>query len=199
MGARVCVTDVRRALDLASIDPGQLEKLRSRARAASAEYSLISWTGPCPGEYADQVAAVSNALEDAPRAPGTKPEYLNEQRIRQFEHRVQVQGMRYYSVAAQCRGNGELAALTQLAVDPAGTGWGFQDITAVTRPHRGHRLGLLVKLAMLDMLAGAEPGLGRILTGNAGGNRHMIAINEELGFRVLSHWPTWQLDAAGVS
>jgi len=55
----------------------------------------------------------------------------------------------------------------------------------VTRPHRGHRLGLLVKTAMLDWLAEAEPQLERIVTGNAAVNQHMIAINEELGYELL--------------
>jgi RimJ/RimL family protein N-acetyltransferase len=54
----------------------------------------------------------------------------------------------------------------------------------VARPHRGHRLGLLVKAAMMEWLMAAEPGLERILTENASSNRHMIAINEELGYQV---------------
>lgn len=199
MGARPCVTDVRRVLDLASVRPGQLAELRRRARAASVGYSLLSWSGPCPEEYLDQVAAVSNALEDAPRPPGVDLAYLTPRRIRQVEDRLRVQGLRYYSVAARCGGDGQLAGLSQLTVDPAGSGWGFQDKTAVTRPHRGHRLGLLLKVAMLDLLAEAEPGVTRIITGNDGDNRHMIAINAELGFQVASHWPTWQLDVAGVS
>ena len=61
----------------------------------------------------------------------------------------------------------------------------MQLITAVVRKHRGHRLGLLVKAAMLDWLAEAEPGIGRIVTGNAAVNRWMIAINEALGFDPL--------------
>jgi RimJ/RimL family protein N-acetyltransferase len=47
---------------------------------------------------------------------------------------------------------------------------------------------------MLDLLATAEPGLDRIHTGNADGNRHMIAINEALGFRPADRFATWQLD-----
>ena len=94
--------------------------------------------------------------------------------------------------------NGDLAALTQVCVDPAMPEWGFQELTAVARPHRGHRLGLLVKLAMLDLLAAREPQVTQIDTGNADGNQHMIAINEQLGFRVLSRWPSWELDVAGV-
>ena len=70
--------------------------------------------------------------------------------------------------------------------------------TVVAREHRGHRLGLLVKTAMLEMLAAAEPALRRILTGNAGANQHMIAINAELGFEVLDEWQSWELEVAAV-
>jgi hypothetical protein len=63
---------------------------------------------------------------------------------------------------------------------------GYQLITAVIREHRGHRLGLLLKTAMLERLAVAEPALERIVTGNAVGNQWMIAINEQLGYRLLT-------------
>jgi hypothetical protein len=107
-------------------------------------------------------------------------------------------GLRPHVVAAQAQGSGDMAALTQVAVDPAMPEWGFQELTAVARPHRGHRLGLLVKVAMLDLLAAEEPQLTRIITGNAGGNEHMIAINDRLGFEVLDRWLTWELDVADV-
>jgi RimJ/RimL family protein N-acetyltransferase len=54
----------------------------------------------------------------------------------------------------------------------------------VTRPHRGHRLGLLVKVAMMDRLAEAEPQVERIVTWNNADNEHMIGINEALGYEV---------------
>jgi hypothetical protein len=54
----------------------------------------------------------------------------------------------------------------------------------VARRHRGHRLGLLLKAEMLELLAVREPGLERIATWNAASNLHMIAINEQLGFEV---------------
>jgi GNAT superfamily N-acetyltransferase len=80
--------------------------------------------------------------------------------------------------------SGEMAALTEVEPDPDHPEWGYQQLTAVTRGHRGHRLGLLVKTAMLDWLAVAEPALEQIVTGNAEVNQHMIAINEELGYRL---------------
>jgi GNAT superfamily N-acetyltransferase len=66
------------------------------------------------------------------------------------------------------------------------------------RPHRGHRLGLLIKAAMLDLLAEREPQLRWVTTGNADSNSHMIAINEQLGYQVLDSWASWQLDVADV-
>ena len=88
-------------------------------------------------------------------------------------------------MAARHDATGELAALTDLAVDPADPGWGHQAFTVVTREHRGHRLGLLTKIAMLQLLATSEPQLERISTWNAEVNKHMIAVNEELGFTVF--------------
>jgi RimJ/RimL family protein N-acetyltransferase len=38
---------------------------------------------------------------------------------------------------------------------------------------------------VVDWLAAAEPALRRIETGNAAVNKHMIAINEELGFELV--------------
>ena len=145
------------------------------------------------------MVAVANAMADAPRNPGEEAEVEDAERIRHGERSGTEQGLRFYAVAARCDQTGELAGLTHLSVDPLVPEWGHQGLTAVSRAHRGHRLGMLVKAAMLQHLAGAEPGLRRIMTGNAGTNRHMIAINAELGFRVLDEWQSWELDVAAVT
>ena len=107
--------------------------------------------------------------------------------------------MRHYSLAARHDASGDLAALTQMAVDPADPGWGHQLITAVISKHRGHRLGLLVKTAMLELLASTEPQLERISTWNAETNRHMIAVNQVIGYTVLGPPNTdWRFDVPAV-
>jgi RimJ/RimL family protein N-acetyltransferase/GNAT superfamily N-acetyltransferase len=198
MGGRPGLVHVRRVLDLDSIPAGRLAGLRSRAEQAAAGYSLLSWPGATPEEYVDQAAAVRNALADAPRQPGKEVRRVDREWIRAGEARSDKQGVHRYSVAARHDGTGELVGLTQVSTDPRVPDWGYQLITAVARPHRGHRLGLLIKVAMLDLLAGAEPGLRHILTGNAQRNEHMIAINSELGFRILDQWRVWELDVADV-
>ncbi len=194
MGSRPGITEARRILRLADMPPGHLAALRRQAGPAARGYSVVSWRGVPPEKYLPGVAAVANAMNDAPHSPGFEPEQMDAQRVRDGQRRITAQGLRFYSVAARCDQTGELAGLTQFAVDPLLPDWGYQYLTAVARAHRGHRLGLLIKVAMLELLAQAEPGLAQVITGNADVNKHMIAINEALGFRVLDRWPHWQLD-----
>jgi hypothetical protein len=153
---------------------------------------------PAPDDTVGEVAALNAAMADAPREAGQEAQTWDAARVRLDERRVAAMGLRAHVVAARGPGGGELAALTQVCVDPAIPEWGFQELTAVARPHRGHRLGLLVKLDMLGLLAAREPQVTRIDTGNADGNQHMIAINDQLGFRVSGRWLSWELDVADV-
>jgi len=195
-GARQGLIDVRRVLDVAALADGHLRRLRESAEPAAAGYSLVSWLGPVPEVYLGQVAAINTAMADAPLSPGEEPAYWDADRVATSDRRIIAQGIRQYSVGARCDASGELAALTQLGVDPVCPEWGHQGLTAVTRPHRGHRLGLLVKVAMLEQLASCEPQLGRIITDNTDTNEHMIAINAELGYQVMDYWVTWELEVA---
>ena len=51
--------------------------------------------------------------------------------------------------------------------------------------HRGHRLGLAMKLATHRRLAELFPSCAYVETGNAGVNAAMNAVNERLGYRVV--------------
>jgi GNAT superfamily N-acetyltransferase len=184
-GATYGLTDQRRTLDLATLPPGRLAQVREAAAKAATDYSLVSWAGRTPDEYLTSVAAMYTAMNDAPARPGAEPDIWDEQRVRdRADARLEATGARGYQVVALSQASGEMAALTELRVDPDRPEWGWQGNTVVIRPHRGHRLGLLVKAAMLQWLADAEPRLRKVATYNAASNRHMIAINEELGFEV---------------
>jgi GNAT superfamily N-acetyltransferase len=191
-------TEVRRVLDLDGLPPERRVTLRAEAESAARGYALRTWRGPAPEDAVAGVAALNRAMADAPRESGHEAQTWDAARVRLDERRVAAMGLRARVIVATARATGELAALTQVCVDPAQPEWGFQELTAVARPHRGHRLGLLLKLVMLDLLAEEEPQLTRILTGNAAGNKHMIAINDQLGFTVLDRWPSWELDVADV-
>ena len=197
VGAKPGLVGIQRVLDVGPLDQAKRTRLRGPAERAAAGYSLVSWAGPVPEEFIEQVAVIYNAMGDAPREPGVAAEEWDVQRIRERINDLQPRyGMHDYAVAARHDDSGELAALTEVAVDPADPGWGHQVTTAVTREHRGHRLGLLLKLAMMELLATAEPRLERIETWNAESNKHMTAVNDALGYVPYGSpaiW--WQLEA----
>jgi GNAT superfamily N-acetyltransferase len=190
IGATMSLAEVRRIQYLDKIPPGTVAALRAEAARAAAGYTLVSWTGPFPDEYLAGAAEVFNAFNDAPHSESTQDEVWDAARVRERTGTLERRGfMRGYGVAALHDSSGEMAGFTLMLVDPEVPRWGFQQLTAVVRAHRGHRLGLLLKTAMLELLAGAEPRLRWVVTGNAADNAHMIAVNEQLGYEVVQ--PGW--------
>ena len=198
-GAAGGLNEIRRVMDTGALAPERLAGLRDAAQAASAGYSLLSWTGPMPEEHLDQVAALNRAGSDAPHDPSREEPVWDAARVRATDRRAWLQGMQEYTVMARHDATGEPAGLTLVEVGPEQPEWGFQALTAVAREHRGRRLGLRLKLAMLDLLARQEPRVRHILTSNSETNGHMIGINETLGYRVLGQpVRSWELPAAKV-
>jgi RimJ/RimL family protein N-acetyltransferase len=184
-GAKAGKADVRRVQELGKLPADRVAALRAEAERAAGGYSLVRWEGITPDDLLEQVAMLQNALNDAPRDAGVEPVIWDAQQIRErYDARTIASGRRRYSIAAMHDVTGALAAQTAVTVDPGVPEWGRQAVTMVTRPHRGHRLGLLVKTAMLDWLAEAEPQVERVITWNAAANDHMIGINEALGYEV---------------
>jgi len=196
LGARHRLTGVFWALRPRSLPAGRLAALRESAASAAADYSLVSWEGPVAEDRLVEVAALFNAERDAPHPEGEDPPGWDPARVRVADQRVAEQGLRFYTVAARADRTGRLVAFTQLGVDPLDATAAFQELTAVARTHRGHRLGLLVKAAMLELLAAHEPQLTQIVTLTAEDNEHMIAINTALGFEVLERQLSWELETA---
>jgi GNAT superfamily N-acetyltransferase len=198
VGAQAGVPEGRRFLHVAEIPPGRIAGLRARAASAATGYSVLSWAGAVPDEHLDGAAYVREAMNDAPSEPEDDYVRWDARRVReQLNPRIEAYGNRFYTIAAVHDETGQMAALTDFSVDPEFPEWGFQQMTAVARPHRGHRLGLLVKSAMLEWLATTEPGLRTIFTGNSDSNGHMIAINEQLGYQqVHPGWQAQRLDIA---
>jgi GNAT superfamily N-acetyltransferase len=199
-GAKPGLVEVQRVLDIGRLEQGKLAGLRGPAERAAAGYSLVSWVGPVPEEYIEQTAAVYNGMADAPRDAEITHEAWDAQRVRERVNGLRPQyAMHDYAVAARHEDTGELAGLTEVSVDPADPGWGFQVFTVVRREHRGHRLGLLLKIAMMELLATTEPQLERIVTWNGQTNEHMIAVNEAMGYTVFGPPATgFRLDVAAV-
>ncbi len=162
VGATAGLVEARRVQLLGKIPAGRIASLRAEATRAAAGYSLVSWQDRTPEEFLDKVAEVENAMADAPHDAGEEKAVWDAARVReQIDEPRERRGRHSYTIAALHDASGEMAADTVVELDPDYPEWGHQHITAVTRKHRGHRLGLLVKTAMLEWLAEAEPGLAQ--------------------------------------
>ncbi len=194
VGATAGIPNMHRSLRFDAAARARLPGLRRAAEARSAGYSLQSWAGPAPENQLEQVAAVHAALADAPRNVGVEPSVWDADRVRRAEKLIAEYGMDSYTVAARHDASGQLVAITQVLIDSSAPDCGIQQLTAVLPAHRGHRLGLLVKVAMLELLTSAAPDISYFVTDNAGANDYMININAQLGFEVSGVTRTWQLD-----
>jgi GNAT superfamily N-acetyltransferase len=194
VGARTGLAELQSVQEVGPDLPDRLDGLRAGASRSAAGYELVSWRGPTPAEHIEEVTRLGMAMSDAPRDAGRDPDIWDADRIMATEHAAAALGLHLYSVAARQPGTGQFAAITKVSADPATPGWGSQGITVVRPQDRGHRLGLLVKLAMLEFMISHEPGLRHILTGNAESNVHMTRINAELGYQVRAVYRSWELD-----
>jgi len=197
-GGRAGIQEVRRVLDVDADLLARVTGLRASAQQRATGYSLRSWSGMTPDGLLEQASALHNAMEDAPHDASFEPLRWDADRLLKEEQQDIEAGMRINSVAALANDSGEMAALTQVYVDPDQADWGYQGVTAVTRAHRGHRLGMLVKTAMLQRLSELEPRISKVETGNAASNQYMIAVNEQLGFRVTDTFQNWEIEVAAA-
>ncbi|MGC0141720.1 N-acetyltransferase family protein [Pseudactinotalea sp. Z1732] len=175
---------------------GLLAGLNTAARAGAGEdYELVSWTGPVPQRWLAGMAVLLRAMStDAPTGElDYQEETWDGDRIRHAEQVLSASGMRSITTAAMHARTGELAGYTEIHLDARKPQVAYQENTVVLTPHRGHRLGMLLKTANLDLLAREAPRVRRVHTWNAQENEHMLAINVALGYRVTSIWGAWQL------
>ncbi len=177
---------VNRRQDMGRLGAEFFEAAYAEAEPLAHDYELVRIAGRSPDELHEQLARVTESINDAPLDDlELEDEVFPPQRIRDFEHAQIESGNRLYRVVARHRETGELAGHTVVTVDSEQPWRGVQEDTSVTASHRGHRLGLLLKADLNRWLVTAEPQLRSVDTWNAASNDHMIAVNERLGYRPL--------------
>ncbi|WKU02686.1 GNAT family N-acetyltransferase [Micromonospora sp. HUAS LYJ1] len=194
LGARPVLVEVRRRLDVTALDRTRLAALRAGARSAAAGYRTVRWHGHPPSEHLTDLAHLEGRLmTDAPLGDlEWEPERMDAERMQGMEQALDARGVRRYSVAAVHGASGRLVAWSVLSLAANTTRHAWQQITIVDPAHRGHRLGLLCKAENLEHTLAYEPELSVVDTYNAALNTHMIAINEQLGFRPVAGATEWQ-------
>jgi GNAT superfamily N-acetyltransferase len=194
MGLKRATEEAERRLDLRALDDQRLDQEYAAAERLAEAYELVRMPGPVPDELMADVVRMTAAINDAPTGDlEIEDEVFSPERVRAFETAQLAAGRRLYRLVARERATGELAGHTVAAVEGEHPWWAWQYDTTVVPAHRGHRLGLLLKIAMLRWLAEEEPQLRTIDTWNATSNSHMVHVNEVLGCRIVAHGGEWQV------
>lgn len=195
LGAKSALVDVRRRLDVTTLDQTHLDRLLAAAWTRAAGYSLVRWIGATPEEHLNDIAYLDGRLtQDAPLGDlEWEAAKVDGARIRAVEAALVARGRRSYHSALRHDTTGRVVAWTTIDFGATSPWHAFQQITIVDPDHRGHRLGTIAKIENLRYVQSHEPRLRVIDTWNAAVNDHMISINEAIGFRPADAWNNWQL------
>jgi GNAT superfamily N-acetyltransferase len=178
------------------LDEERLTDLRRVVAGArdAADYRTHTLATPWPPEFLDDVCALLGVMStDEPAGDGERQaEQWDEERIRENEALLAARGTQRLAAVAEHVPTGHLVAMTELLFAEDAPHQSWQMITVVHPEHRGHRLGLAVKLANVDLLAEQAPSVRFVQTGNASVNAPMIGVNEMMGFEVVSEGAFWQ-------
>jgi GNAT superfamily N-acetyltransferase len=194
-GASSALDEVRRVLDLRALDEERLDRLRADAASRAASYEVVTWTG-CPDEglLEDLALLQARMSTDAPQGDlAWEPEQWDAARVRAYYERVEAVGRLVVSTAVRDLRSGRLVGNTDIGVSRFAPETGYQWNTIVLTEHRGHRLGTLLKVDNVRALREVSPATRWLHTWNAAANRHMVAINEALGFTPVERWAQWVL------
>lgn len=188
-GFSVANVEIQRNLEL-PVDRALLEEIAAEAAAHHADYDIRTYVGRLPDELLESWCALDNTFVlEAPmgdvdlEAGATTPDQLRER----YEISEKIGRTIYSSVAVR---DGKVVAFSDIGV-PRDSEEAHQWGTLVHPEHRGHRLGVAVKVANLRALV-QQPGVQRVVTTNAETNAWMVAINDRLGFRPVAMVPSFK-------
>ena len=193
LGYDVVQTEVRRDIDL-PLPAERIAELERTCLPHAADYRLTTWHDASPDSLVDDLAELHRQMStDVPKDEmDWREEVWDAARLRRNEQLTLDMDRSWVGAAAVHVPTGRAVAFTCMGWPRSEPSRAYQWETLVSKPHRGHRLGMLVKLAGLQELAARSPRTRFISTWNAQENAPMIAVNDALGARTNGCLPIVQ-------
>jgi hypothetical protein len=177
------------------VDEARLDDHYAAASAASGpDYRVHFWSDLTPKHWLEDMATLHTRMStDAPSAGLEEPEDTwTVERLVDSDARAAASPRTYLTAAVEYIPTGTLVGFTELTVPAEQDRSVSQEDTLVVKEHRGHQLGMLLKVANIVNLQQVRPGHPSILTFNAEENRHMLAVNEAVGFTPMGYEGAWK-------
>lgn len=190
-GYELSMVDILSSLDLSELELGVPDAAKDATGPDSlAGYDIVTWVDRTPDEYLDaMVTMLRRFSKDVPQSEeGWEEEQWDAARIRSAEKTSEGAGE---SVVTALALSGETPVAFTQQVGSDGQTAANQGALLVVAEHRGRGLGRAVKDAAHRKLRETLPQCTRILTWNAAGNKHVLAINRALGYRPIAIETLW--------
>ncbi|SDD43812.1 GNAT family N-acetyltransferase [Glycomyces harbinensis] len=187
-GFKVVDQEIHRRNDLTLVGDDELGKLYADAWEKAAGYELVQWIDDCPDEIIEGYAGLNERMyTDPPMGEelDIRPAVYDAARVRNNEWTSKERGQTQFASAVVHVETGEVAGMSVVGLVPGEELHAWQEDTIVDEKHRGHRLGMVLKIANQRLLRRYRPQIRYVHTWNAEVNDHMIAINEAMGYRAL--------------
>ena len=189
LGAELRYTEQESRLEMASVDPRLMAQW---IETGPVDLELVHWSRRCPERWIDALVATANAMNDAPTDDLDVADTIVDGAMVRTEIEARAaRGLEYQGVLAVAA-DGETAGTTEVFVNRHRPAASWQWSTVVLPAHRGRGIGRWLKAAMWQRLRATEPDVTTLQTGNAASNAHMLAINNEMGFKPTHLMGCWQ-------
>jgi hypothetical protein len=182
-GFELGIAEMSRVCDLMESEP-TWPALAAQIAPQHAGYRLEAWQDRIPEPFVEGYCRLGEAFNDeAPLGDlDLGAEVWSADRVAERDARFLATGRRQFGVLAYAP-DGTCVATTELFVNDVASWRALQGGTLVLPGHRGHRLGLALKLVNLRAVRERYAGCRYVFTVVAGVNAPMNAVNDLLGFR----------------
>ncbi len=184
-GYPVASAEETKVVDLVTA-PSGWGMLDDEVEAALGDYRVDVFEERVPDDYVDDVCALLSAfLGEVPTGDlDLEQAAWTRERLREGEDRALKVG-RIQVMAVAVAPDGRLCGFSDLRINKSDPRHSSVGGTLVLPGHRGHRLGLAMKLATHRRVIELFPECAYVETGNAGVNAAMNAVNRRLGYEVV--------------
>ena len=185
-------------LVLAGVDWGMIESWARAERARQLGYRLELVDGVFPDRLRADAVTFHHIMETAPREDLAFGDVTVDAGFVAELDRALVEAGRTRWTLLVRDPAGSCAGGTEVTLDPSDPATVVQQNTGIDPAHRGLGLARWAKAAMLQRIRQHRPEVARMRTENASSNAPMLAINDALGFKVLSTRTEWQAEATDL-